>query len=177
MDADIPANTSVDLAYQLDGAGGSYTSLATGITSGTEYALAASTTAHSVSVRVTLNSATGSATPTLKRVYLRAAPTLQQFRKAEYLFDLSGGQREELGKISRRCRDGTAYPVDSDTAAKNLRKIATQTVPFTVVDRFSTPTGFTALADLQENQEGYDGHAIYEERPGVYIGRINVREV
>lgn len=177
VDADIPANTSVDLAYRIDGVGGSYTTLQTGITSGTEYFLPANTNGHAISVQVTLNSATGSATPTLKRIYIRAAPTLQQFRKAEYLFDLSGGIRDEVGQASRRTRDGFAYPYDPDTAAKNLRKIATQTVPFTVVDRFTAPTGFTAIADLQQNQEGYDGHAIYEERQGVYIGRINVREV
>ena len=174
IDADIPANTSIDLAYQLDGCGGTYTTLQTGATSGTEYLLPASTSAHSISVRITLNSATGSATPTLKRVYVRAAPTLQQFRRREYLFDLSGGLRDELGKSSRRCRDGTPYPYDPKTAANNLRTIATQTIPFTVQDRFDQ---FTALADLQENSEGYDGFAIYEIRPDVFIGRINLREV
>ena len=174
VDADIPANTSIDLAYQLDGCGGTYTTLQTGITSGTEYLLPASTSAHSISVKVTLNSATGSATPTLKRVYVRAAPVLQQFRKREYLFDLSGGLREDIGKSSRRNRDGTPYPYDPKTAANNLRTIATQTIPFTVQDRFDQ---FTCIADLQENSEGYDGFAIYEIRPEVFIGRINLREV
>ena len=174
VDADIPANTSVDIAYQLDGCGGTYTTLATGITSGTEYLLPASTSAHSISVQITLNSATGSATPTLKRVYVRAAPTLQQFRRREFLFDLSGGLREEIGKSARRNRDNTPYPYDPKTAANNLRTIATQTIPFTVQDRFDQ---FTCIADLQQNQEGYDGFAIYEIRPDVFIGRINLREV
>lgn len=174
VDADTPANTSVDLSYQLDGCGGTYTSLQTGITSGTEYLLPASTSAHSISVQVTLNSTDGSATPTLKRVYVRAAPTLQQFRRREFLFDLSGGLREEIGKTARRNRDGTPYPYNPKTAAENLRTIATQTIPFTVQDRFDQ---FTCLADLQQNQEGYDGFAIYEIRPEVFIGRINLREV
>ena len=174
VDADIPANTSVDIAYQLDGCGGTYTALATGITSGTEYLLPASTSAHSISVQITLNSATGSATPTLKRVYVRAAPMLQQFRRREFLFDLSGGLREEIGKSARRNRDNTPYPYDPKTAANNLRTIATQTIPFTVQDRFDQ---FTCIADLQQNQEGYDGFAIYEIRPDVFIGRINLREV
>ena len=176
IDADIPANTSVDIAYQLDGAGGTYTNLQTGATSGTEYLLPANTTGHSISVQVTLNSATGSATPTLKHVYVRAAPILQQFRRREYLFDLAGGAREDLGKTSRRTRDMTAYPVDPITACNNLTKIATQIVPFTVADRFA-PSGMTVMADLQQNQAGYDGFAIYEVRPNVFIGRINLREV
>ena len=176
IDADLPANTSVDIAYQIDGAGGSYTTLQTGATSGTEYLLPASTTGHSISVKATLNSATGAATPPLKRVYVRAAPTLQQFRKREYLFDLSGGAREDLGKVSRRTRDMTAYPKDPITACNDLAKIATQTIPFTVYDRFTT-AGMTVIADLQQNQAGYDGFAIYEVRPNVFIGRLNLREV
>lgn len=176
VDADLPANTSVDIAYQLDGAGGTYTNLQTGVTSGAEYLLPANTTGHSISVRVTLNSATGSATPTLKHVYVRAAPTLQQFRKREFLFDLSGGSRDELGKSSRRTRDLMAYPKDPITACNDLVKIATQTIPFTVYDRFTT-SGMTVIADLQQNQAGYDGFAIYEVRPNVFIGRINLREV
>jgi hypothetical protein len=177
VDIDTPTNTSVDIGYQLDGCGGTYTSLKTGATSGTEYLLPASTTAHSVSVQATLNSSTGTATPTLKRVYVRAAPLLEQFRKREYLFDFSGGVREDLGKSSRVCRDGSPYPYDPFTAADNLKTVALQTVPFTVVDKFSLSPGFTCLADLEQNQEGYDGFAIYEVRPNVYIGRINVREV
>jgi hypothetical protein len=177
VDADIPANTSIDLAYQLDGCGGTYTSLQTGITSGVEYTLPASTTAHSISIQVTLNSATGSATPTLKRVYVRAAPLLQQFRRREFLFDLSGGVREDVGQTSRRTRDMSVYPYDPITAANNLKNVALQTIPFTCIDRFSTPSGFTCLADLEQNQEGYDGFAIYEVRPDVYIGRLNIREV
>lgn len=176
VDADIPANTSVDIAYQLDGAGGTYTNLQTGAASGTEYLLPANTTGHSISVQITLNSATGSATPTLKHVYVRAAPTLQQFRKREFLFDLSGGSRDELGKSSRRTRDLMAYPKDPITACNDLVKIATQTIPFTVYDRFTTG-GMTVIADLQQNQAGYDGFAIYEVRPNVFIGRINLREV
>ena len=176
VDADIPANTSIDIAYQLDGCGGTYTTLQTGALSGTEYPLPNNTTGHSISVQVTLKSATGAATPTLKRVYVRAAPTLQQFRKREYLFDISSGTRDEIGKSSRRTRDGFVYPKDAITACNDLIKIATQTVPFTVYDRF-VPGGMTVLADLQQNQAGYDGFAIYEVEPNVYIGRINLREV
>ena len=176
VDADIPANTSIDISYQLDGTGGSYTSLKTGAASGTEYALPNNTTGHSISVQVALNSATGSSTPTLKHVYVRAAPTLQQFRRREFLFDLSSGERDEVGKTSRRTRDLSPYPADAITACNNLVKIATQTIPFTVADRFCTG-GMTVLADLQQNQAGYDGFAIYEVRPNVFIGRINLREV
>ena len=176
VDADIPANTSIDIAYQLDGCGGTYTTLQTSAVSGTEYLLPNNTTGHSISVQVTLKSATGAATPTLKRVYVRAAPTLQQFRKREYLFDITSGTRDEIGKSSRRTRDGFVYPKDAITACNDLIKIATQTVPFTVYDRF-VPGGMTVLADLQQNQAGYDGFAIYEVEPNVYIGRINLREV
>jgi hypothetical protein len=177
IDADIPANTSIDIAYRLDGAGGSYTTLKTGAASGVEYDFPATTTGHSLSAKITLNSTNSAVTPTLKRVYVRAAPMLQQFRNGEYIIDLSSGIRAEAGRASRRCRDGTPYPYTSDTAAKNLQTVATQTVPFTVCDRFSAPTGFTAIADLQQNSAGYDGFAIYEERPGVYLARINIREV
>jgi len=176
IDADIPANSSVDIAYQIDGAGGSYTTLQTGVTSGVEYDFPSTTTGHSISVKVTLNSATGSATPTLKHVYVRAAPTLQQFRYREFIFDLSGGYRSEAGKVSRETRDGTPYPYDPLTAANNLTTVALQTVPFTVYDRFALG-GYTAITDLQPNNAGYDGFAIYEERPGVFIARINLREV
>ena len=177
IDADIPANSSVDIYYQIDGCGGPYTSLAGSVTSGQEYFLPNNTTGHSISVQVVLSSATGSATPTLKHVYVRAAPVLQQFRRREYLFDLSSGTRDELGKISRHNRDMTAYPTDALTACQNLIKIATQTIPFTVADRFCPSPGMTVLADLQQNLAGYDGFAIYEVRPNVFIGRINLREV
>ena len=176
IDADIPANSSIDIAYQIDGAGGSYTSLQTGVTSGTEYFLPANTQGHSISVQVTLNSATGTATPTLKHVYVRGAPILQQFRRREFLFDLSSGTRDEIGQTGRRTRDGFAYSQDAMTACNSLVKVATQTVPFTVYDRFA-PGGMTVLADLQQNQAGYDGMAIYEVHPNVFIGRINLREV
>jgi hypothetical protein len=71
----------------------------------------------------------------------------------------------------------SVYPYDPITAANNLKNVALQTIPFTCIDRFSTPSGFTCLADLEQNQEGYDGFAIYEVRPDVYIGRLNIREV
>lgn len=176
VDVDLPTNTSVDILYQLDGCGGAYTNLQTGAASGVEYKLPASTSAHSISVKVNLNTSDGVNSPNLKRVYIRAAPTLQQFRRREFIFDLSGGYRETKGKVARVCRDGTPYPYDGYTASLNLVKIATQVVPFTVYDRFTT-SGYTALADLQQNQAGYDGFAIYEIHPGVYLARINIREV
>lgn len=174
VDASLPANTSIDLLYQIDGLTGAYTSLQVGATPGTEYLLPANTNGHSISVQVNLNSSTNVNTPILKRIYVRAAPTLQQFRKREFIFDLSGGYRSTKGKVARVCRDGTPYPYDGITAATNLLKIATQTIPFTVQDRFAQ---YTALTDLQDNQAGFDGFAIYEMHPGVYLARINLREV
>ena len=174
IDATIPTGATVDIAYQIDSLSGSWTTLQTGAATGTEYLLPTNTTGHSLAVQVTLNKGSSSSGPTLKRIYIRAAPTLQQFRKREYIFDLSGGYRETKGKASRLLRDMSPDPYMGIDAANNLAKVATQTVPFTVKDRFGT---FTALCDLQQNAAGYDGFAIYEMRPGVFLARINLREV
>jgi len=175
VDADLPSNTSVDIKYQLDSVTGAYTTLQTGATSGTEYLLPNNTTGQGLSVQVTLNSSSGVNTPTVKRVYVRAAPTLQQFRKRQFIFDLSGGYRSTKGKVARVCRDGTPYPYDGFTASSYLVSIATQTQPVTIQDRFGQ---YTAMPDLQPSTpDGYDGFAIYELHPGVYIARINFREV
>jgi hypothetical protein len=125
---------TVDIAYAVDDdtLTPSFTTLQTGAVSGTEYTL--STSGRRIVVRVTLN-ASGSNTPSLKRVYVRAAPLLQSYRKAVYRLDCSGRN----GKQMVECNDGTPHARDGLQMLASLRAALGQVV--TITDHVSTYSG------------------------------------
>ena len=153
---------TVDIAYQVDGVGGSYTTLQTGATSGTEYTLSG-VTGKTISVKVTLNGNGTSYGPILKRIAVRAAPLQSAFVKNTYVLQLGGVD----GKNGQQLRDGTYHPNDGLTQATNLRSVASAGTAVTVVDRFGSYTG------VIENE----GFQLREYRPGEYVAVVPVRQV
>lgn len=153
---------TVDIAYELEGVDGTYTTVQTGATAGTEYTIGQ--TCHTISLRITLNPGIVSAVaPTLKRIYVRAAPILQQFRRQEYVLDLSGRD----GKTPVVLRNGNPHPLDGLAQATNLRTSALKTTPITITDRFGTYTGIVEL----------DNFDLIEVRPEEFVARVKVRQV
>jgi hypothetical protein len=152
---------SIDIAYRLNDLDGSYTTLQSGATAGTEYVIG--TNGRAISVQITLNKGTSTSGPVLKRIYVRAAPVQQAFKRREYVLDLSGRN----GVSPLLLRDGTPHPKDGLTMATNLNTAATMTTPITVTDRFSTYTGIV-------DPEGYQ---LTEVRPEEFLAVVRVREV
>lgn len=170
VEHEAPANTSVDLYYQLDGLDGSYTSLATAVVSGTEYAFPTGTTGRALSYQVRLNT-TGATTPRAKRVYVRAAPIQDSFRNVTYILDLSGVGFKDPVDLA----DGTPHPLSGHEQAVNLTAAIESTAPFQITDRFGT---FTALCDpancnIFDWREGWDNPT----SPGGFVAEIVVRQV
>jgi hypothetical protein len=164
---------SVDIAYQVDSVSGSYTNLQTSAVSGTEY-LATSVSGHAISVKITLNKGTSTAGPILKRVYVRAAPQLQQFNSGLYIFDCTASQAQP-----RELRDGTYSPLTGYEMVENLRTAAKSTTPFSITDKVNGT--YNGLVDLQA-QDGWDVYEIHPDpdnpsKPGSYFVRVKVREV
>jgi hypothetical protein len=163
---------SVDIAYQVDSVSGSWTTLKTGATSGTEYTFS-NVSGHAIAVKVTLNKGTSTSGPTVKSMNVRASPTLRQFRSGTYVIDCTGSVA-----APRELRDGSAHPLTGYDQVKNLLAAAQSTVPFSVTDRLGT---FTGLVDLND-PEGFDIYEIHPnvENPsksGAYFVRVKVREV
>lgn len=158
-----PATTggSVDIAYQIDSVDGSWTTLQTGVTSGTEY-IFSNVSGHSISIKITLNKGSVGA-PVLKRLYVRAAPVLSQYRQFTYLVDCSGKD----GRGNVKLRNGRLSPLDGQEMAANLKTAITSESPISVSDRFGT---FTAML-------GPDKCQFEEIRPEEYQARIVGREV
>lgn len=161
---------SVDIAYQVNSVDGNYTNLQTGATSGTEYTLSA-VTGRSISVQVTLNKGTSTLGPKLKRVYVRAAPILQTFRKREYIVDLTGAAPD----APRLCRDGTSYTTVPFDGVNNLVTAAASTSPISITDRLGTFTGIVE----PDGFEVYEMHAQQQQpaKSGSYVVKVTVREV
>jgi hypothetical protein len=162
---------SVDISYRLNDLDGSYTNVQTGATAGTEYTIGQS--GRAISIKITLNKGTSTLGPVLKRVNVRAAPILQQFRRREYVLDLSG-----TTKTPQQLRDGTYHPKSGRDQANDLVTASQLTTPFSITDRFGT---FTGLIDLNDS----DGFSLFEIHPspdepvksGSFVAQIMVREV
>lgn len=165
---------SVDVSYQIDNVDGSYTSLATGVSSGVETSFGSNVTGRAITVQVTLNKGTSTLGPTLKRVYVRAAPQLKQFKSGTYIIDCTGSPDSP-----RQLRDGSMHPLTGYDQAQNLLTAARSTTPFSVTDKVNGT--YTALVDLSDN-EGWDVYEVHpnvdnKEKPGSYIVRVKLREV
>lgn len=158
---------SVDIAYQVDSIDGAYTNLQTGATSGTEYDFTGNPTGRGISIKVTINKGTSTLGPTVKRVYVRAAPRLTQFRTAEYVIDCTG--RREGGEVKTPVllRDGRPSPVTGMEMAVLLEAAAMSSVPITIIDRLGTFIGIVEP----------DNFELLELRPEEFYCRLKVRQV
>jgi hypothetical protein len=162
---------AVDVYYRLNKANSIPVLLATNITAGTEYMI--DQQCHSVGIRCVLKKGTSTLGPTLKRVSVRAAPELQQFRRREFVLDLTNST-----DTPRKLRDGTYHPKSGREQANDLVTASQLQTPFSITDRFGTFTGFIDLNDPQ-------GFGLFEIHPstdepaksGAFIAQVMVREV
>lgn len=154
---------TVDIAYRVGDVDGSYTSLQAGATSGTEYNLSG-VTGRSISVRVTLNKGSSTSGPVLKRVYVRAAPLQQTFKRRTYVLNCTGKDGESHVLFN----DGSEHPKDGKQQVTDLQTAATATTPFSVTDELGT----TANVLIEP-----DGFKIHRVRPEEYIVQVTCREV
>lgn len=153
-----------DIAYQIDSLDGAYTSLQTNATPGTEYELpnTSASQGRAISVKVTLNRASATAGPTLRRVQVRAALTLDNYNRREYILELSGRDGRGMMKL----RNGDVYGKDGHEMANDLITSSASAIPITIIDRFGTYTG------IIDN----DSFEIIEVRPEEYVARVGTRE-
>lgn len=165
---------SVDIAYKINNTDIgpldlTYTTLQTGAESGVEYPL--SSTGNTLSVQVTLNKGSSTNGPTVKRVYVRAAPELQTFRKREYILDLTGAPPDP----PRLCRDGSPYVTIPHDGVENLISAATGTIPISITDRFGTFNGIIE----PDGFEVYEMHAQNQipTKSGSFVVKVTVREI
>lgn len=154
---------SVDIAYQVDSLTGAWTTLKTGATSGTEYALS-NVSGHAIAVKVTLNKGTSTAGPTLRSMNVRGAPTLTSYRINQFVFDL-GGDSHEQNPVKRR--DGSDHNLNGEEMRAHLATAIQATAPVQVTDRTGT---YTAVLEP-------DGCEFDLTRPGQWYAQIKVREV
>lgn len=167
------ASGTVDIAYQVGGAGGSYISLQASAVSGTEYPFPTNTSGRNVSIQLTLNGSGGSS-PTVTRLGVRASPVLNQFRSGTYILDCTGSP-----DAPRELRDNTYHQLTGYDQVKNLLTAAKSTVPFSVTDKINGT--FTGIVDLQDS-EGWDVYEVHPnpdnpKKPGSYMVRVKIREV
>lgn len=183
IDFDVPAGSTAtfDIAYQVDSVDGAWTTLQTGATSGTEYTLTG-VSGRAIAVRVTFNKGNATTSPRLKRVYIRASPQLQTYKRAEYVLDLTGVGGAGGGSSVRICRDGTPHPKNGAEQANDLVTAITATAPFSITDRVNgTFTGILEPAGCEIFEVhpalGEIGRGAGNVRSGVFVARITVREV
>lgn len=166
---------SIDVAYQLDSLDGSYTSLATGVTSGAETAFPANTSAHSVSIKVTINKGTSTMGPVLRSLSVRGAPVMTIYPRGEYIIDCTNTQDSP-----RLLRDGSTYhPLVGFDQVARLVAARNSTTPITITDKVNgTYVGFVDVND-PEGFDVYEVHPALEniKKPGSYVARFTARGV
>lgn len=165
---------TVDIAYQVNGLTGAWTTLQSAAVSGTQYTFT-NISGHSIAIRVTLNKSTSTAGPTLRSVSVRGAPIMPRYRRGEYIFDCTNADEQE-----RELRDGNFHPLAGYDQVVHLLAACSSTTPLTITDRFGTYTGFIDVNDA----EGFD---IYEVKSGVatvqptksgsFVVRLTAREI
>jgi len=161
VNAVIPSGATLDISYQLDSTTGSWTSLQTGAVSGTEYTLSG-VSGQAIAVRITLNKGSSAAGPTLRRVYVRASPFLQSYRRGEYVIDCTGRDGRNI-----KMRNEQAHPLDGLAMATNLVTAITSGATISVTDRFGTFTGVLEP----------EGCEFVEIRPEEFVVKIRARAV
>lgn len=168
IDWDGAAPAAPDIYYQIDSVDGAYTLLQAAAASGTEYALPATTTGHSISVRVALNVVSG--VSRLKHVYARAAPILPSYRIARLILDCTGVESDPSGggdSDMLQLRDGTTHNLTGLQMATQLRATATMQTPVTITDEFATYTGIIEASTFQ----------LERIRPAEYRAFVDLREI
>jgi hypothetical protein len=166
---------SVDLFYTTNDVLNSFTSIASSVTAGTEYPVTgAGSNCHSLSLLIGLNKGTSTNGPVLKRTYVRAAPSLQQFRRREYVIDCSG----DGGLEARELRDATTMVRSGREQVDDLITLATAQAPFIAIDRFGS---YNALVDL-DDQEGFQVYEVHQAddtptKSGTFVVRVKLKEV
>lgn len=169
VEFDSDGDSTVDIAYQYDTLDGSFTTLRTNAVSGTEYVLP-TTLCHSIGVKVTMNLMTASKGPTLKRIFVRAAPLLTTYRRVEYDLDLTGvGPLGGATENAVPLRNGNFMPRTGQQQANHLQAAMISKIPIVITDRFGT---YTAVFEQGPGISEFD-----EVRPGEYVTKITVREV
>jgi hypothetical protein len=153
---------TVDIAYRVGDVDGAYTTLQTGVTSGTEYTLSG-VSGRQISLKVTLNKGTSTNGPVLKREYLRAVPVQPNFRRHQYVVDCTGGPDSQI-----RDRTGQAFPKTGLAMLTNLRSAATSSTPITIVDALGSYTGII---------EQFEAYSIRPAARQSYVARIICREI
>ena len=169
VEFDTDGDSSVDIAYQYDSVEGAFTTLRSGAVSGVEYVLP-TTRCHSIAIKVTLNLNTSTVGPTLKRIFVRAAPLLTTYRRVEYDLDLTGAT--SVGGVMENAvplRNGNFMPRTGLQQALALKASMTAQVPIVITDRLGTFTGVF--------EQGPEVSEFDEVRPGEFIAKITLREV
>jgi hypothetical protein len=163
---------AVDLYYTTNDVAGSLASIASSISVNTDYPV--NIACRSISILAVLRKGTSTLGPTLKRIYVRAAPVLQQFKQREYVLDCSG----DGSSVTRELRDGTPMPLTGGSQAASLNTLAQKTTPFSITDRFGTYTGLIDLND-PEGFEVYEVHSSVDSvgQSGSFVVRVKCREV
>ncbi len=163
IDADIPAGATIDIAYLVDDLAGTYTTLQSTALAGVDYTLTG-IAGRAISVKITLNKGSSTTGPVLRRVLVKAAPVLEQYRRCEYILNCAGVE----GKSPVILRDGMPHPKTGGEMVDNLITAIEATSPISVTDRLGT---YTAIIEP-------DGTEILEIHPGkgAYIVKVTTRE-
>lgn len=157
------SDPTLDIYYTLDdnSTGGAGNLVRTAAVSGTEYSLSG-VSGRGLTVTLKMNY-TSSGVIKVKRVYVRASPTLQAYKYREYVLSLTG--KDGRGHV--RLNDSGDMPRDGLEQATNLLASMASTTPISITDRFGTFTGIIEPGKTE----------LVEIRPDEYIAHVTVREV
>ncbi len=160
IDADIPAGASIQISYFVDKIPYTTTTSIGSASSGIEVPI--NTVCRSIGFVVTLVQGVSGTGPTLKKLYVRAAPMQQTFRNAEYYLDLTGRDGLQMLKL----RNNATHTKDGLEMATDLFNAANAEAPFTITDRFGTFTGIIEPDKME----------LRELRPEEFAAHVVVRE-
>lgn len=159
-DAEDGDGGSIDISYRVNDVDGDYTDLQLDATSGTEYTLT-DISGRSISVKITLNKGTSTLGPVVKRIYVRAVPTTNSYKRRRYTLNCTGRDHDSTILV----RDKTSHTKDGLEMATDLETAAEATTPFTIADKLGSFTGIVEELEL------------IEVRPEEFVARVLVREV
>lgn len=165
VDFDPASGGQVDILYRIDGdVDDALTTLQLNAQPGVEYFLPDNTKGRQIQVAVTLSASGITApSPIVRRVYTRAAPFHQSYRKTIYHLDLSGS----LGKTPIMHRNGTAEPQTGMDLARILYNAVTLQTSVTISDALGSYTG---LLDPE-------GFQITQFNPDEFFATVSARQV
>lgn len=155
---------TVDIAYRVGDVDGSYTTLQTDVTSGTEYTIGsvgAPISGRSISVKVTLNKGTSTRGPVLKRLHVRGVPEVNSYHRSKHVLALHGKDGSQHVVL----RDGSLEPIDGHELAMRLMDFAEANTLLNITDKFGTKLSTIESCEFSEI------------RPEEYVGEVVFREV